>query len=94
VISDDQLVFLHETAGEAREIAMSDKTGANQLTDEFQLGPDDLGLGKAHRLQLADFIEAVRTGSTPRITTADARTSLAVILAMYESARTGRPVTL
>ena len=39
-------------------------------------------------------IAAVREGRPPRVTTQDARTTLAVILAMYESARTGRPVAL
>lgn len=73
---------------------MSEKTGANQVTDADALGPDDVGLGKAHRAQLADFVAAVREGRLPRVTTQDARTTLAVILAMYESARTGRPVTL
>ena len=59
-----------------------------------RLGPDDAGLGKAHRAQLADFAAAVRDGRPPRVGTRDARTTLAVILAMYESARTGRPVAL
>ena len=94
VISDDALVFVHETEGEAKEIAMSEKTGANQVTEQDALGPDGVGLGKAHRAQLADFVAAVREGRPPRVTTQDARTTLAVILAMYESARTGRPVTL
>jgi UDP-N-acetyl-2-amino-2-deoxyglucuronate dehydrogenase len=94
VISDDQLVYLYETVGDAQEIAMSDKTGQNQVTEEFRLGTDDVGLGSAHRAQLADFITAITTDGTPRVSTADARTSLAVILAMYESARTGQPVRL
>lgn len=94
VISDDELVFLHETHGVATEIAMSDKTGANQVTSDFKLGEEDLGLGKAHTAQLADFVSAVRTGSKPRVTTRDARTTLAVILGLYESARTGKPVKL
>jgi UDP-N-acetyl-2-amino-2-deoxyglucuronate dehydrogenase len=94
VISDDELVFLHETHGNAAEIAMSDKTGTNQVTPEFALGPDDVGLGKAHTAQLADFIQAVNTGGTPRVTTQDARTTLAVILGLYESAATGKPVRL
>ena len=94
VISDDELVFVHATDGEAEEIAMSEKTGANQVTEADRLGPDDLGLGRAHRAQLADFAAAVRDGRPPRVTTQDARTTLAVILAMYESARTGAPVTL
>jgi predicted dehydrogenase len=94
VISDDELVFLHETHGAAPEIAMSDKTGVNQVTPDFKLGPDDVGLGKAHAAQLADFIGAVRSGGTPRVTTRDARTTLAVILGLYESASIGKPVRL
>ena len=94
VISDDELVFLHENAGEAPEIAMSEMTGLNQVTDEFRLEPEDLTLGRAHRRQLADFVEAVTTGRPPRVGTAEARTALSVILAMYESAASGCPVKL
>lgn len=94
VISDDELVFLHENAREAPEIAMSEMTGANQVTDEFRLKPEDLELGRAHRRQLADFVEAVTTGRPPRVGTAEARTALSVILAMYESAASGCPVKL
>lgn len=94
VISNDALTFLHENVGEAPEIAMSEMTGLNQVTDEFALEPADLPLGRAHRRQLADFVEAVTTGRAPRVGTAEARTSLSVILAMYESAASGRPVKL
>jgi UDP-N-acetyl-2-amino-2-deoxyglucuronate dehydrogenase len=94
VISNDALTFLHENAGEAPEIAMSEMTGLNQVTDEYALEPEDLPLGRAHRRQLADFVEAVHTGRPPRVGTAEARTSLSVILGMYESAASGRPVTL
>ena len=94
VISNDALTFLHENAGDAPEIAMSEMTGLNQVTDEYALEPEDLPLGRAHRRQLADFVEAVTTGRAPRVGTEEARTSLSVILAMYESAATGRPVTL
>jgi UDP-N-acetyl-2-amino-2-deoxyglucuronate dehydrogenase len=94
VISDDELVFLHETHGEASEIAMSEWTGANHVTPDFRLGPDDAGLGKAHRAQLEDFVQAVRTGRQPRVSTLQARTCVAVILAMYESSATGKPVRI
>ena len=94
VISDDELVFLHENAGEAPEIAMSEMTGLNQVTDEFRLEPEDLKLGRAHRRQLADFVEAVTTGRPPRVGTAEAQTALSMILAMYESAASGHPVKL
>jgi UDP-N-acetyl-2-amino-2-deoxyglucuronate dehydrogenase len=94
VISNDELVFLHGNAGDAPEIAMSEMTGLNQVTADDALSPEDVPLGHAHRRQLADFVDAVRTGRPPRVGTADARTSLSVILALYESAATGRPVRL
>ena len=67
---------------------------AQSQTDDDKLEPEDLALGRAHRRQLADFVDAVTDGRPPRVGTAEARTSLSVILAMYESAATGRPVTL
>ncbi|MBL8926695.1 MAG: Gfo/Idh/MocA family oxidoreductase [Pseudonocardia sp.] len=92
VITDDELVFFHANVGDAPEIGMPGRTAENQVTDDDTLGPDDRGLG--HRRQLADFIDAITTGRPPRVGTAEARTALSVILAMYESAASGRPVTL
>ncbi|MBV9922835.1 MAG: Gfo/Idh/MocA family oxidoreductase [Pseudonocardia sp.] len=94
VISDDELVFFHGNAGDAAEIGMQGLTAENQVTDDDKLQPQDRPLGHAHRRQLADFIEAIATGRPPRVGTAEARTALSVILAMYESAATGRPVKL
>ena len=94
VISNDELVFLHENPGAAPEIAMSEMTGTNQVTDDYKLQPEDRSLGRAHRRQLADFVEAVTNGRAPRVGTAEARTTLSVVLAIYESAATGLPVTL
>ena len=68
--------------------------GWEPVTPAHQIGSDELSFGHAHRLQLADFIAAVTTGGTPRVSTSDARTSLAVILGLYESAATGLPVRL
>lgn len=93
VISNDELVFIHENVGDAPEIAMSER-GHNQVTDDFKLDEGDIPLGRAHRRQLADFVDAINSGRPPRVGTEDARTSLAVILAMYESAKTGQPVKL
>lgn len=42
--------------------------------------------------QLHDFVEAVRTGRDPLVTGAQARAAVAFVQAVYESARTGRPV--
>lgn len=47
-----------------------------------------------HRRQLADFLSAVEEGRRPPVSGEEARLPLEVILAVYESARTGREVTL
>lgn len=45
-----------------------------------------------HRAQIADFVDAVRTGGTPAVTGEEAMKSLRILLAVYESSRTGAPV--
>jgi predicted dehydrogenase len=50
--------------------------------------------GDAHRAQLEDFLEAVRTGRRPLIDGREGRKPLALIQAVYRSARTGFPITL
>ncbi|MET0555071.1 MAG: Gfo/Idh/MocA family oxidoreductase, partial [Vicinamibacteria bacterium] len=45
-----------------------------------------------HRRLLADFVDAVRTGREPLVSGVEGRRSLALVLAVYEAARTGRPV--
>jgi predicted dehydrogenase len=47
-----------------------------------------------HREQLKDVLEAIETGRPPAVDGVEARKSLEIILAVYESARTGREVTL
>ena len=94
VITDDELEFLHENLGAAPEIKPGGRTDLNQVTEEDRLPIRPTPLGPAHRAQLADFIDAVRTGRPPSVGSADGRASLSVVLGMYESARTGRPVFL
>ncbi len=93
VISDDELVFLHQNAGAAPEITMATMpAGLNQVTTEAPgCTPKIRRLGTAHRAQLADFIQAVTTGGPVRVGTTEARTALSVILAMYRSAASGQP---
>lgn len=52
------------------------------------------GFPEFHRLQIAEFLDAVRHGRPPAITGRDARNSLAIILGIYESSRSGKPVRL
>lgn len=46
----------------------------------------------AHARQLADFVDAVETGRPPEVDVREARHAVDLILAVYESARTGRSV--
>jgi predicted dehydrogenase len=48
----------------------------------------------SHAAQLADLLDAVDTGREPAVSGADGRAALQIVLAVYESSRTGRPVTL
>jgi UDP-N-acetyl-2-amino-2-deoxyglucuronate dehydrogenase len=48
----------------------------------------------SHAAQLADLLDAVGTGREPAVTGQDGRDTLAIVLAVYESSRTGRPVRL
>ncbi len=45
-----------------------------------------------HKLQVKDFVQALETGTEPAITGKDALKSLRILLAVYESSRTGQPV--
>ncbi len=50
--------------------------------------------GDAHRAQFADFIHAVRTNGTPLVDGVAGRAAVALINAIYDSARTGRVVSV
>ncbi len=52
------------------------------------------GFPQFHLLQIEDFLDAILDDRPPAVTGAEARKSLEIILAIYESSRTGLPVTL
>jgi predicted dehydrogenase len=43
---------------------------------------------------VADLLTAIDQGRPPAVTVADARATLELVCAVYQSAREGRPVTL
>lgn len=47
-----------------------------------------------HRVQLQDMVDAIREDRDPVLTGEDARVSLAIIMAIYESSREGREIHL
>ena len=47
-----------------------------------------------HVVQLQDFVDSIREDRKPMVTGEDARPAVEIILAVYQSARTGQPVRL
>jgi predicted dehydrogenase len=72
--------------GKAAPVDGSGSTGA-------AANPADISYA-GHREQLRDVLEAIDTGRAPLIDGSEARKPLEIILAAYESARTGRDVAL
>ncbi|HZQ99502.1 MAG TPA: Gfo/Idh/MocA family oxidoreductase [Chloroflexota bacterium] len=60
--------------------------------EELALPGADRGTAVGHFLQIKDMVDAVRQGREPVIRGADALHPLAVVQAIYEAARTGKPV--
>jgi predicted dehydrogenase len=48
----------------------------------------------SHAAQIADLLAAVEAGREPAVSGQSAREALEIVCAVYESSRTGRPVTL
>lgn len=103
VIDDDRLVYIHESsaeeAGAHGAYGSKGATTTNQVSrypDAAPEGPtagsDPGAMSDAHRYQYEDFLRALDDGGQPRVTLAENRRSVSLILGVYESARTGRPV--
>ncbi|GAA4554437.1 Gfo/Idh/MocA family protein [Amycolatopsis samaneae] len=86
VIDDDRLVTFHTADGAAPPVVSGPPSGG--------AGADPAALSEAHTDQYRDFVDAVERGRPPLVTVAEARRTLAVILAIYESARINAPVRL
>ena len=64
-----------------------------ELLTREQVDPPSV-YGTSHRTVIADMIEAILVNRVPKTDGREAKKSLALVLAMYESARTGQPVNL
>jgi UDP-N-acetyl-2-amino-2-deoxyglucuronate dehydrogenase len=104
VIDNDELAYIHESSadGQRTEVAYgaNDESSTNQRQ---RYAPSDApgshaarpgAMADAHRSQYENFLAALRGEEEVRVTLADNRRSVSVILAVYESARTGRPVRI
>ncbi|MFJ5806387.1 Gfo/Idh/MocA family protein [Streptomyces sp. NPDC093093] len=97
VIDDDRLAYLH-LAAEGEEAPAYGAFGAADQSAAYAAslvgdGARDVSglLYQPHRDQLLDFCDAVRDGRPPLVDGAAGRQAVAVVTAVYASARTGRP---
>lgn len=75
--------------------AATEGKAAESKATEAQTASDPAALwGGAHQMQIADFIHCCRTGDTPLVDGAEGRKAVELVLAVYESARTGQIVKL
>jgi UDP-N-acetyl-2-amino-2-deoxyglucuronate dehydrogenase len=104
IIDDDDLTYFHAaTEGQEGE-AYGASGGENQAEEIMQrygdaesgpgAGADPGSLSMAHRDQIKDFVEAVRDDREPLVNLGEGRKPLAIIQGIYESARTGGPVSI
>jgi UDP-N-acetyl-2-amino-2-deoxyglucuronate dehydrogenase len=104
IIDDDELGYFH-AAGEGQETesygTSGDENQAQKVIERYGgvgsgpgAGADPGSLSMAHRVQIQDFIEAVREDHEPSVNLEEGRKPLAIIAAIYESARTGGPVRI
>jgi UDP-N-acetyl-2-amino-2-deoxyglucuronate dehydrogenase len=103
VIENDELSFIHLTrkAAARDEKFFGLKDDANNQVSEYALpagssaaAGGDPSLSDAHRYQYENFLAALRGTEEIRVGLAEHRQTLSVIVGAYESARTGRPVSL
>ena len=87
VTVEDGRIAVRALAADARPVATSEP-GRSAAADPAAV--DVAG----HAAQLADLLDAADTGREPAVTGQDGRDALAIVLAVYESSRTGRPVRL
>jgi len=67
---------------------------ADGLTADIPVAEVNAKLLPLHKLQVADFVDAVRSGRAPSVSGREAMKSLQIVAAVYESARTGLPVRI
>jgi UDP-N-acetyl-2-amino-2-deoxyglucuronate dehydrogenase len=102
IIDSDELVYFHSATTEEAGAAYGASGGGNQAADMLNqyaadpvgaaAGSDPASLSMAHREQIRDFIQAIREDREPLVNIEEGRKPVAIILAIYESAKSGRPV--
>jgi len=97
VIQDDRLAYFHEW--EETDVA-DGRAARNQAVEAvepehlYQSPPDPDAFVAGHVRQYEDIVSSIRTGARPAVGVDDAVLALAVVRAVYVSARFGAPVRI
>jgi UDP-N-acetyl-2-amino-2-deoxyglucuronate dehydrogenase len=92
VIEREELAYFHSADPDPDSGADTDPPQNQAPASDGPQG--QASIDDAHRDQYLDFIAAVRDGRPPLVGTREGRRALHTVLAIYESARTRKPVTL
>ncbi len=93
VIESDKLSYLHLARDDSEEVGPYG--GAKPQAQASEAAGTIAGITlDSHTLQIADMIRAVHENGTPLLDGHGARHPVEIILAIYESARTGKEITL
>ncbi|MCL6503975.1 MAG: Gfo/Idh/MocA family oxidoreductase [Pirellulales bacterium] len=93
VMEEEDIVFWQFARAQRRDQAVHEamsrrRSGGGGAGDPAAIGHH------GHRLLFEDVLRAIRKGGTPAIDGQEGRRSVEIILAIYKSAETGRPVSL
>ena len=89
VVMEADQITVWDIKGEASEAADA------QLTDLAKAASDSKTFGtEGHKAQIAEMVRILNEGGEPAIDGLESRSAIELILAIYKSARTGKPVDL
>ncbi|ADG68024.1 oxidoreductase domain protein [Planctopirus limnophila DSM 3776] len=93
IIEQDQITLWNFAKPKAKDAALLEKYGKNSAISGGASDPKAISF-QNHAEQLKDFLAAIKTGRTPKVTGAEGRKSVEMILAIYQSSWSGKQVQL
>ncbi len=93
IVEQDQVLLWHFEKSKPKDRAVVDKLMNQDESSGGASDPKTISCA-GHTEQLRDFIKAIQIGKKPKITGDEGRKAVEIVLAIYQSARTGKRVTL
>lgn len=93
ILEEDSLLTWRFRSEDSRDELIRTGMGSRKVSRGGSSNPTDIGF-IGHQKQLENIIHSIQTGDRLMIDGVEGRKSVEIILAVYESARTGRMITL